>query len=1851
MDRTAFREAGVELLSYLGQNAFFAAADAGRLDAASPALAEVSLAYPVAPVWKLHPLLAAEAEPDWAILPGRTLTDRAAVAAYVVFFADVAPLEAEASIDAGGGLVRSRLRTVNGLVVEMPWDRLKALAELDIVQWIEPALPPLDAVNNSNRQLTQAEVVQAAPYGLSGAGVTVLVYDVGTGDPTHSDFAGRLTPRDLSPESMHATHVAGTIGGDGTASAGLYRGMAPATVIESYGYQSDQTGTPFYTNPGDLERDYDEAFNVLGADLANNSIGSNVCVNGLDCQLTGDYDVTAQVIDAIIRGELGAPARVVWAAGNERGCLRCRAIGPHTAEGYRSMAPPACAKNPITVGAVNSNDDTITSFTSWGPTDDGRVKPDVCAPGCQTDEDYGVTSPTYGHGDDAYAAACGTSMAAPTVTGLAALLLEDFRAWFPDRPDPSNAAVKALLVHNAHDIAQPGPDYRSGYGSVRIADTIDFMRGGGFTERAVDQDASETFLVRVEPGTTELKLTLAWDDVPATPNVVPALVNDLELRVLDPSAEQHFPWTLDSQLPDSPARRTQPDHRNNIEQVVADAPTPGLWRVEVHGYAVPSGWQAFALCGSPRLSPDCDLDGTPDDEQIAADPTEDCTGDGTLDACEADCDSNGIADSCDIDAGLARDCNANQMPDHCEPWADCNSNGVFDACDVEAGAADCDLDRRPDECEPDCNANGVADDCDLAADTSADCNANAVPDVCDLTAGSSLDCNANQQPDECDLAEVGSRDCNGNGVPDECDLAAGSSPDCDSNGLPDECLTAFDPVVGLSRLDGRDGFAMPGVAEDELLGAAVAGAGDLNADGFGDLVIGVVGGRVAGVGTPGRAYVVFGRPEVGAEGSLDLAALDGVTGVVINGSSDKGRFGAAVAGGGDVNADGIDDLIIGAYQASPTGRYQAGKSYVIFGAADLGAGGALNVSTLDGSNGFVLNGARVGDQCGISVSGADDVNADGVDDLLIGAWLADPDGQQSSGQAYVVFGGASVGQGGSVDLGALDGSNGLAIFGTAKDAWLGYRVAAAGDLNADGVDDLAVSATGASLGGKTRAGAVFVIFGGPQVGVGGTLNLADLSGANGFRVLGSSANDAFGTGLAAGGDVNADGVVDLIIGAPNVNLPNRRSAGAAYVVFGGPAIGVGGWLPASALEGRYGAVVHGIDAADAAGVSVAGAGDLNRDGIADMVVGAFGGDAGTEYQAGELFLLFGSPGFGSAGALDLAGLDGANGFVVQGAQLGDQTAWSLASTGDLNGDGVDDLACGAPYAHRAAGPLSGAAYVLFGRTDPADCDTNGVPDACDLSAGLAVDVLPVGGDGIPDGCQTDCNANGLPDRADVLTGAERDCNHNALPDTCDLASGWSTDILPPGGDGVLDDCQDDCNINGVPDALDLQTGGSSDCNRNALPDECDVASGEAQDCNTNGVPDTCDLASLISSDCNTNNVPDECDVAAGVSADCNANVVPDECETDCNDNAVPDDCDIASGASPDVDRNGVPDECHNILRVPGEYAGIQAALDAALAGDTVLLADGHYPGNHDLTFRGKAILLASENGPADCTVAGVGRGGFGPVFAFRRNEPPEAHIRGLTITNGFYFYGGGIYIDSGAPTISDCIIRDNESLADGGGVYCYNGSAPKLQRCLVEDNLAGYSGGGLAAAADSLVALYDCAIRGNIAADGGGLSFLAGQPILDGCTVVNNTATGSGGGVFVADGQVSIRNCILWGNAAGGGLELSLASAATVSVAYSDVAGGAAAVQVGPGSVLNWQVGNLTIDPLFGRGGVHLRQRSPCRNAGDPGPTPLAGRLDLDRQPRVQEGRVDIGADEVAVDWGVPDNAVPFPPRRQMSGR
>ncbi|QLE44980.1 hypothetical protein FD723_30670 [Nostoc sp. C052] len=419
--------------------------------------------------------------------------------------------------------------------------------------------------------------------------------------------------------------------------------------------------------------------------------------------------------------------------------------------------------------------------------------------------------------------------------------------------------------------------------------------------------------------------------------------------------------------------------------------------------------------------------------------------------------------------------------------------------------------------------------------------------------------------------------------------------------------------------------------------------------------------------------------------TFNLSDLNGTNGFAINGVNVGDSSGASVSSTGDINGDGLDDLIIGAPNADPNGN-ESGQSYVVFGSKS-GFGNQFNLSTLNGTNGFAINGVNVGDSSGASVSSAGDINGDGLDDLIIGAPNADPNGNES-GQSYVVFGSKS-GFSAQLNLSTLNGTNGFAINGINSADFSGYSVSSAGDINGDGLDDLIIGAPNADPNGN-ESGQSYVVFG-SKSGFSAQLNLSTLNGTNGFTINGINSADFSGYSVTSAGDINGDGLDDLIIGA-FLASPNGNNSGQSYVVFGRKG-SFGASFELSTLNGTNGFSINGINTYDESGVSVSSVGDINGDGISDLIIGALAADPNGE-KSGQSYVVFGSKG-GFDAQFNLSTLNGTNGFAINGINPSDFSGQSVSNAGDINGDGLDDLIIGASSAS-PNGQFSGQSYVVFG---------------------------------------------------------------------------------------------------------------------------------------------------------------------------------------------------------------------------------------------------------------------------------------------------------------------------------------------------------------------------------------------------------------------------------------------------------------------------------------------------------------------------------------------------------------------------
>ena len=402
-------------------------------------------------------------------------------------------------------------------------------------------------------------------------------------------------------------------------------------------------------------------------------------------------------------------------------------------------------------------------------------------------------------------------------------------------------------------------------------------------------------------------------------------------------------------------------------------------------------------------------------------------------------------------------------------------------------------------------------------------------------------------------------------------------------------------AINLSGLDGSNGFRLDGVAERDYSGRSVSNAGDVNGDGFDDVIVSAVGSDPNG-DRSGSSYVVFGKA-AGFAATLNLSSLNGSNGFRLDGTAAYDQSGYSVSSAGDVNGDGFDDLLVSAPFAVPNGS-NSGSSYVVFGKG-AGFSAALDLSSLNGSNGFRVDGAAAYDQSGSSVSSAGDVNGDGFDDVIVGAFGADPNGN-FSGSSYVVFGQA-YGFAATLDLSSIDGNNGFRLDGASTDDSSGTSVSSAGDVNDDGFDDVIVGAFGADPNGES-SGSSYVVFGQASA-FAATLDLSSLDGNHGFRLDGAAAYDISGTSVSSAGDVNGDGFADVVVGAYNADL-NGDLSGSSYVIFGRSDFGGGNVIAGTPGDD----ILKGTSAAE-----IFEAGEGNDRMIGRGGADVFHGDAGDDY--------------------------------------------------------------------------------------------------------------------------------------------------------------------------------------------------------------------------------------------------------------------------------------------------------------------------------------------------------------------------------------------------------------------------------------------------------------------------------------------------------------------------------------------------------------------------------------------------------------------------------------------------------------
>lgn len=488
-----------------------------------------------------------------------------------------------------------------------------------------------------------ADILQAAPYSLDGAGLTIGMWDGGAGRISHQEFQGRMFNINGAGAITHATHVGGTL-----IAAGIdprARGMAPAALVDSYDWNDDlaemtAAAAALPNEPGKIALSNHSYGFIRGWQFDGGKGGfvwygpAGANASGFDPNF-GAYNFRAALNDGLV---YNAPYFLpFWAAGNDRSdnpatgnpvfltpsATTSVAYDPALhppgdavyRNGFRTISDDGIAKNVVTVGAVTEavvnglRDPSVanmTGFSSWGPTDDGRIKPDVVAKGA------GVFSPSAGS-NSSYATLNGTSMASPNAAGGAALLLQQYGTLFPGNA-PLASTLKGLLIHTADDLGNPGPDYRFGWGLVNVEAAANHIAAQAadpasprMLEDTITSGDGSVFYEFAWDGFSPIRATLVWTDPPANPASVaedrtPRLVNDLDLHIEDPEGNRHDPWvmpfvgTWTVESMNLPATRGR-NATDNVEQVLIEDPSlPGIYRAVVsHTGPLTNSAQTYSL--------------------------------------------------------------------------------------------------------------------------------------------------------------------------------------------------------------------------------------------------------------------------------------------------------------------------------------------------------------------------------------------------------------------------------------------------------------------------------------------------------------------------------------------------------------------------------------------------------------------------------------------------------------------------------------------------------------------------------------------------------------------------------------------------------------------------------------------------------------------------------------------------------------------------------------------------------------------------------------------------------------------------------------------------------------------------------------------------------------------------------------------------------------------------------------------------------------------------------------------------------------------------------------------------------
>ncbi len=555
LTKDRMKVAGIELLDYIPNYAYTVVVSSA-IDPVSFATFNIRSVILFTPAQKAHKDILTNKAPSYAVkMTGYADVD-------IILYEKLTAAKINNSLSGLGATIVADVPSFRMMTVRIPVENISGLASLPFVQWAEYIAPPNVPENLPGRTLHRVNILNDGVRNLKGDGMNIGVWDEIASQ--HLDFspAGRLTNVAAGGAGSHGTHVSGTIGSKGIINP-IARGMAPNASLFSYSF-----------GVADIQAQMATEIPARTLISSNHSYHDGL---GVQCGVAGasvSYSLRARNTDINLNNNLYHLH--CHSSGNNQGACS-GGWGTITGTGK-------AAKNNVVVGSITI-DELLSSFSSCGPVHDGRVKPEIVAMGSNVFSTYTPLN--------TYNTISGTSMSTPGITGTVALLAQRYKQLNGNVLPPSSL-IKNIACNTAQDLGNPGPDYRFGFGRINALAAVKILETNRYALGTIATGATNDVTITVPAGASRLRVMLTWNDPAAAANAAFALVNNLDLRVIE-GANTYLPWILDPVNPATNATQAD-DNISNIEQVTVNNPAAGTYTLRVNGEAITTGPnQIYAL--------------------------------------------------------------------------------------------------------------------------------------------------------------------------------------------------------------------------------------------------------------------------------------------------------------------------------------------------------------------------------------------------------------------------------------------------------------------------------------------------------------------------------------------------------------------------------------------------------------------------------------------------------------------------------------------------------------------------------------------------------------------------------------------------------------------------------------------------------------------------------------------------------------------------------------------------------------------------------------------------------------------------------------------------------------------------------------------------------------------------------------------------------------------------------------------------------------------------------------------------------------------------------------------------------